>query len=65
MEHGTVKWFSEEKGYGFIQSDVAGKEYFVHATDLLGDSISEGDRVEFETSQGQKGPEARNVKLLN
>ena len=57
MAEGTVKWFSNEKGYGFIQQD-GGEDVFVHFSEIQGDgykSLSEGQRVEFEVAQGNKG----------
>lgn len=64
MEHGTVKWFSEEKGYGFIQADN-GNEYFVHRSEIQeGNLLEKAQRVEFEIAQGKKGPEARKVSSL-
>ena len=63
MASGTVKWFSDKKGYGFIESDE-GNEVIVHHTDISGSgfkSLNEGDRVTFEVEQGNKGPKAVNV----
>ena len=63
MPSGTVKWFNDKKGYGFIESDDGG-DVFVHHTSIQGSgfkSISEGERVTFEVEQGDKGPKAVNV----
>jgi CspA family cold shock protein len=64
MATGTVKWFNDAKGYGFIQPDGGGKDVFVHHKSITGDgfkSLTEGAKVEFEIQEGQKGPEAANV----
>ena len=64
MPTGTVKWFSDEKGFGFITPDDQGKDLFVHHTSIQGEgykSLAEGARVSFETQQGPKGPAAANV----
>ena len=63
MAKGTVKWFSNQKGYGFITPEN-GKDVFVHFSAISGSgfkSLAEGDRVEFEVVQGQKGPQAADV----
>ena len=63
MANGTVKWFNDKKGYGFIESEDGG-DVFVHHTGIQGSgfkSLSEGDRVTFEVEQGDKGPSAVNV----
>jgi CspA family cold shock protein len=63
---GTVKWFSDQKGFGFITAED-GKDVFVHFSGIAGQgyrSLSEGQAVEFEMSQGQKGPQASNVRAV-
>ena len=61
MNKGTVKFFNESKGFGFIIDDESKTEYFVHVTGLI-DEINEGDSVEFELQEGRKGLNAVNVK---
>ena len=64
MPSGTVKWFSDKKGYGFIQSE-GGEDVFVHFSAIQGDgykTLREGQAVEFELGTGPKGPQANNVK---
>ena len=61
MNKGTVKFFDESKGFGFIIDDESKTEYFVHITGLI-DEINEGDSVEFELQEGRKGLNAVNVK---
>src|SRR5437660_3705560 len=67
MANGTVKWFSDDKGYGFITPDDSGKDLFVHHTAVVGNgfkSLAEGAKVSFDTEQGPKGPAAANVQTL-
>lgn len=62
MEKGTVKFFNQEKGFGFIKMEGTGKEVFVHATGTH-DELRENDKVTFDLQEGKKGPAAVNVKL--
>ena len=64
MPTGKVKWFNESKGYGFIEPDGGGRDVFVHYSAIQGEgykTLSEGQPVEFEVTQGDKGPQAANV----
>jgi len=63
MENGTVKFFNESKGFGFITEDDSNKEHFVHVSGLI-DQIKEGDAVEFELQEGKKGLNAVNVRVI-
>ena len=63
MKEGTVKFFNNSKGYGFIKDSESNEEYFVHATGLI-DEIGEDDEVSFELKEGKKGLNAVNVKLI-
>ncbi|MES2428086.1 MAG: cold-shock protein [Bacteroidota bacterium] len=63
MATGTVKFFNESKGFGFITPDQGGKEVFAHVTGLI-DEIREGDSVSYEVEDGKKGPSAVNVKIV-
>ncbi len=64
MAQGTVKWFSQDKGYGFIKPDDGGEDVFVHHTGIAGEgfrTLDEGDKVTYEVAEGRKGPQATNV----
>ena len=63
MNKGTVKFFNETKGFGFIVDEADSKEYFVHVSGLV-DEIREGDNVEYELQEGRKGLNAVNVKVV-
>ncbi len=68
MTRGTVKWFSDQKGYGFVTPEGGKKDVFVHFSALVGEgfkSLREGDTVEFEVTQGPKGEQAANVRKVS
>ena len=67
MAQGTVKWFNGEKGFGFIAQEQGGPDVFVHYSAIASTgyrTLDEGQRVEFDVTQGQKGPQAENVRPL-
>ena len=67
MATGTVKFFNNDRGFGFITPTSGEKDVFVHSSNLVGDgykSLEEGQQVEFDLAEGRKGPEAQNVRAL-
>ena len=67
-ESGTVKWFNDQKGFGFIKPDAGEKDLFVHITEVKTEGVSsltEGQRVTYEEIEGQKGPKAVNVEIVD
>jgi CspA family cold shock protein len=67
MAVGTVKWFNADKGFGFITQDNGGPDVFAHYSAIAADgyrSLEENQRVEFDVQQGQKGPQAANIRLI-
>ncbi len=67
MANGTVKWFNDSKGFGFITQDE-GPDLFVHHTSIMSEgfrTLNEGDRVTFDASNGPRGPQAGNVRVVN
>ncbi|AUG75348.1 cold-shock protein [Kitasatospora xanthocidica] len=67
MANGTVKWFNAEKGFGFIEQDGGGADVFAHYSNINANGfreLLEGQKVEFDVTQGQKGPQAENIRPL-
>ena len=68
MPNGVVKWFDAKKGFGFIQANEGGKDIFVHYSSITGDgfrTLKDGEIVEYEITEGEKGPQARNVRRVD
>ncbi|MBT1001640.1 cold-shock protein [Paenarthrobacter sp. DKR-5] len=68
MATGTVKWFNAEKGFGFIEPDDGSQDVFAHFSAITGGgyrSLEENQKVEYEIGQGQKGPQAQNIRVLS
>ena len=63
MQTGTVKFFNDQKGFGFITPEDGSNDLFVHVTQIQGDQLKEGDKVTYEIGEGKRGPCAVNVKL--
>ncbi|MFD8707904.1 cold-shock protein [Kitasatospora sp. NPDC059648] len=67
MATGTVKWFNSEKGFGFIEQDGGGPDVFAHYSNIVAQGfreLVEGQRVEFDVTQGQKGPQGENIQVI-
>ena len=67
MDTGTVKWFNDSKGFGFITPDAGGDDLFAHFSEIRGDgfkTLTENQRVQFEVTQGQKGPQASKIRAV-
>jgi CspA family cold shock protein len=67
MATGTVKWFNSEKGFGFIEQDGGGSDVFAHYSNIQSQGyreLLEGQKVEFDVTQGQKGPQAENIRTI-